>query len=92
MQCVKCHENHYDLICSNCDGPITQMKWIKCEDQTPKLGIKYRYLFINGKGDVTYGYAYDWEKESDRYVCINDMDRETNEIATHWMPLPEKPE
>ena len=55
------------------------------------MGIKYRYLFFNGKKDITYGYAYDWEPESNRYVWINDMDNETNEIATHWMPLPQPP-
>lgn len=37
------------------------------------------------------GYAYDWELENENYVWINDMDRETNEIATQWMPLPEPP-
>lgn len=67
------------------------MKWISVKDEKPKLGIKYRYLFVNGKKEVTYGYAYDWEPESDRYVWINDMDRETNEIATHYMSLPEPP-
>ena len=67
-------------------------EWINIEDEKPKLGINYRYLFLNGKNEVTYGYAYDWEPESNRYVWINDMDRETNEIATHWMPLPEAPQ
>ncbi len=67
------------------------MEWVKCSDESPPLGIKNKLLFINGKNEVTYGYAYDWEKESDRYVWINDMDRETNEIATAWMPLPNPP-
>ena len=62
--------------------------WISVKDQRPELGVKYRYLFINGKKEVTYGYAWDWEKESDEYVWINDMDRQTNEIASDWQPLP----
>jgi hypothetical protein len=69
----------------------SKMKWIKVEDRFPELGIQHRYLFINGKGEVTFGYAHDWEKESDRYVWINDIDRQSNEVATYWMPLPEKP-
>ncbi len=67
-------------------------EWIKCSHEKPKLGIKNRYIFLNGKNEVTFGYAYDWESESDKYVWINDMDRETNEVATHWMPLPSPPE
>lgn len=67
------------------------MEWISVKFEKPKVGIEHRYLFVNGKKEVTYGYAYDWEPESDRYVWINDMDRETNEIATHWMPKPEAP-
>lgn len=64
-------------------------KWISVEDEKPKIGLEHRYLFLNGKGEVTYGYAFDIEDE--RIVWINDMDRETNEIATHWMPLPKPP-
>ena len=67
------------------------MEWISITSEKPKFGIKHRYLFVNGKGDVTFGYAYDWDLESDRYVWINDMDNETNEIATYWMPLPKPP-
>lgn len=67
------------------------MEWIKCIDRMPELGIQHKYIFLNGKKEVTYGYAYEWEKESNRYVLINDMDRETNEIATAWMPLPNPP-
>ena len=75
------------------------MKWIKVKDQEPLLGCRYRYLFINGKGEVTYGYAYSddevgggvWDTGSENSIWINDMDRQTNEIATHWMPLPEPP-
>lgn len=67
------------------------MQWISVEDRLPKLGIQYRYIFLNGKKEVTFGYAYDWEQESDVYVWINDMDRETNEIATYWMELPVPP-
>jgi len=25
------------------------------------------------------------------WIWINDMNRESNEIATHWMPLPNPP-
>lgn len=75
------------------------MEWIKVKDKKPQLGIRHRYLFVNGKGEVTYGYAYrddeegsgSWETGNDTSIWINDMDRETNEIATHWMQLPEAP-
>lgn len=66
-------------------------KWINVKDKAPPAGLENKLLFINGKKEVTYGYAYDWDKESEDYIWINDMDRETNEIATHWMKLPEKP-
>lgn len=52
-------------------------------------------LFINGKREVTYGYAYPieegWDTGSDGSIWINDFDRQTNEVATHWMPLPDSP-
>ena len=75
------------------------MKWISVKDRKPELGIRHRYLFINGKGEVTYGYAYSdeetgsgsWDTGNDGLIWINDMDRETNEVATHWMPLPLPP-
>ena len=45
------------------------------------------------KREVTYGYAYDpedgWGIEKNGSIWINDIERETNEIATHWMALPE---
>jgi hypothetical protein len=68
------------------------MEWIKCKDLKPDSGM--RSLFINGKGEVTFGYAYsyeEWPQEENGSIWINDMDRETNEIATHWMPLPKPP-
>lgn len=75
------------------------MKWISIKDEKPKLGIAHRYLFVNGKGEVTYGYAYSndeggsgkWDTGNEESIWINDMDRETNEVATHWMPLPLPP-
>lgn len=66
-------------------------KWVSIKDLKPKLGPLHNYLFFNGKKEITYGYAHDWEFEDERYIWINDMDSETNEIATHWMPLPEPP-
>lgn len=71
------------------------MKWVSVKDKLPKYGIKYRYLFINVKNEVTYGYAYNpidgWYTDNKNTIWINDMDRDTNEIATHWMPLPQDP-
>lgn len=48
---------------------------------------------------VTFVYAYGddesgigtWETGREESIWINDMDRETNEVATHWMPLPSPP-
>lgn len=76
------------------------MEWIRVKDKKPPVGIQTRCLFINGKNEVTYGYAYSddengpgkWDTGNDHSVWINDMDRETNEIATHWMPLPKAPQ
>lgn len=69
------------------------MEWISVKDRLPQLGIQYRYLFTNGKGEVTFGYAYDPKEGCDtgnsHSIWINDHDRCTNEVATHWMPLPE---
>ena len=67
------------------------MEWINVKDKKPNLGINHKYLFFNGKKEVTYGYAYEWNIENENYVWINDMDRETNEIATHYMELPHPP-
>lgn len=64
-------------------------EWISVKDKKPDLYHETRYLFVNGKREVTYGYAFDIE--DDERVWINDMNRETNEIATHWMPLPRPP-
>lgn len=61
------------------------MEWISVKNKRPPV---HCLLFLfNGKKEVTYGSVYDWEIESDEYVWINDMDRETNETATHWMPM-----
>ena len=71
------------------------MKWISVKDQIPNFGVQFRYLFVNGKGEVTFGYAYDpregWDTGSDSSVWINDHDLQTNEVATHWMHLPKPP-
>ncbi len=71
------------------------MEWINVKEGMPLFGIAHRYLFVNGKGEVTFGYAYDpaegWDTGHDHSIWISDMDRVTNEVATHWMPLPEPP-
>jgi hypothetical protein len=70
-------------------------KWISVKDEYPKFGVKYRYLFINGKRDITYGYAYPidegWDTGNPNNIWINDMDNQTNEVAIYWMQLPEPP-
>jgi len=72
-------------------------EWVSVCDEKPLLGVKHRFLFLNGKKEVTYGYAYcDFEEEglgvwdtgNSGSIWINDMDRGTNEVATHWMELP----
>jgi hypothetical protein len=76
------------------------MEWISVKDKKPLFGIQHRYLFVNGKKEITYGYAYadeesgsgKWDTGNEGSIWINDMDRETNEVATHWMHLPEKPD
>ena len=65
------------------------MEWISVKDRLPEFGIGHRYLFFNGKKEATFGYAF--EKEDDERIWIVDLARETNEIATHWMPFPESP-
>jgi Protein of unknown function (DUF551) len=67
-----------------------KMPWTKVSDKMPELGIAHRYLFVNGKGEVTFGYGYDWDNDG-TYVWIHDIDRDTNETATHWMYIPEWP-
>lgn len=70
-------------------------EWISVKDKLPPVGVRNCCIFFNGKKEVTYGYAYPFDAELDTGIStciwINDMDRETNEIATHWMPLPEAP-
>ncbi len=72
------------------------MDWVNVEDKLPKFGVKYRYLFVNGKKEVTLGWAYDplegWDSGHKHLIWISDCDRQTNEVATHWMPLPNPPE
>lgn len=63
------------------------MKWISVVDKFPPQ--KQNLLFINGKKEITIGSCFDYEDE--RRVWILDELRVTNEIATHWMPLPELP-
>ena len=65
------------------------MEWISVEDEKPNIGERYSYLFVNGKKEVTCGYAFDIE--DNRRVWISDAISQTNEIATHWMPLPKPP-
>lgn len=64
------------------------MTWISVKDKLPEISMK-RNLFINGKNEVIYGYVFDIDTENN--VWIHDMDRETNEIALFWMPLPVAP-
>lgn len=70
-------------------------EWISVSDKLPEFGISTRYLFLNGKKEVTFGYAYPidegWDTGRKGSIWINDMDRQTNEVATHWMPLPVLP-
>lgn len=63
--------------------------WTSIKDKLPSIGNNHKYLFFNGKKEVTYGYAFGIEDE--RRIWINDMGRETNEVATHWMELPKPP-
>ena len=63
------------------------MTWIKVKNQLPPK--QKLLLFINGKKEITLGSCFDYEDE--RRVWIMDELRVTNEIATHWMPLPELP-
>jgi len=75
------------------------MEWISVKNRRPLFGIQHRYLFLNGKKEVTLGYAYAddenglgvWDTGSEASIWINDFDRQTNEIVTHWMPLPAPP-
>lgn len=70
--------------------------WISVKDRLPKFGVSNCYLFFNGKKEVTYGYAYPieegWDTGNEGSIWISDMDRQTNEVATHWMELPQPPQ
>lgn len=72
------------------------MEWIPIKNKLPPFGPRNVLVFFNGKKEVTCGYAYDpkdgWDTGNDDSIWINDALSETNEIATHWMSLPEKPE
>jgi len=71
------------------------MEWISVKDQKPQFGRQHRYLFINGKKEITYGCAYapkdGWIVDNETIVWIHDMDIDTNEVATYWMSLPSPP-
>ncbi len=93
MQCNRKNcDGHLQPICDKCEFT----GWIKVSDRLPPFGINTRLLFVNGKNEVTYGYAYPiedgWDTGSKDTIWINDMDRETNEVATYWMTLPALPE
>ena len=64
-------------------------EWINCKKEHPKIGIRHKYLFVNGKREVTYGYCFDIDDAGFVWIC--DEDRQTNEIASHFMNLPEPP-
>lgn len=64
------------------------MEWIKCSERLPEIS-QNRKLFVNGKGEVTFGYVFDIDSQGT--VWIVDLDRESNEVAKYWMPLPESP-
>ena len=70
-----------------------QIEWIGVKDKPPEANKKL--LFVNGKKEITFGYAYKredgWDTGYDHLVWINDFISETNEVATHWMPLPNPP-
>lgn len=63
------------------------MKWISVKDQKPPLNKLL--VFFNGKREITLGTCFDIEDEYRAW--ISDDVRVTNEIATHWIPLPEPP-
>ena len=73
-------------------------QWISVKDKSPPKGVSHRFLFVNGKGEVTLGYACEdngegeWDTGSPHLIWINDVDRGTYEVATHWMELPQPPE
>lgn len=64
------------------------MKWIKVKDQVPEFHKEL--IFLNGKQEVTVGLCFGIEDEN--RVWIVDKLRDTNEIATYWMLLPNFPE
>ncbi len=68
--------------------------WIDVKQEPPKSNE--RLLFFNGKKEVTFGYAYPpeegWNTGIEGLIWINDFERETNEVASHWMPLPLPPD
>lgn len=74
---------------------MNKEEWINVKDKYPKFGIKYRYLFVNGKNEVTFGYAYPieegWDTGNEGSIWICDIDRVTNEVARYWMELPNPP-
>lgn len=65
------------------------MKWISVKEKYPMFGSCNHFLFFNGKKEVTCGYAF--SENDERSVWISDAINETNEIATHWMQLPDPP-
>lgn len=66
---------------------VNENNWIKCSIEKPNL--RENLLFVNGKGEVTFGRCFDIDIEG--VVWIEDDDRITNEIAKYWMALPEPP-
>jgi len=68
-------------------------EWISILEKLPKANN--RYLFLNGKREVTFGYMYPleegWDTGIEGRVWINDFESGTNEIASHYMELPEAP-
>ena len=64
-------------------------EWIDVKNSYPPLNSMDEFIFFTGKKEIVFGKAFDIDDAG--FLWISDSLNQKNEIATHWMKIPEPP-